>query len=274
MHVIVQFFHKFLKIWHPTDCEMAILKQNPTSFLWIIDGQVVSFLTLSLTEWNGLNPFAHAWLFGKSQEISCWIRTCWEYENEWSLYGWVFVTFGKIKGWWDDKSFTHFLSDPVLDTGDDFVRSEGFNDKHFLEVSKFFFPIFREWFLMSIGWVEDMFELIWFFHEVFVNAFEVFQSGGHAFKLFVDIGPGCFRDPGGGIGGHLDFSSGTDKQEPELILIKFLISKENLGCQHKGEDEFVLFEQRSADVFVQTVREVIVHAVEPLLQHVGRRRVL
>jgi hypothetical protein len=153
---------------------MTVLKKHPSSFLRVVDGQIVSLFALTLTEGNGLNPFAHTRLLGKPQKVSNWIRTSREHKDQRSLNGRVLVAFGKIKSGRYDESLTHFVSDPVLNGGDDFIRSEGFDNEHFLEVIKFFFPVIGEGLFMSVCRVKDMFKLFRFFHEVLIDALKVF----------------------------------------------------------------------------------------------------
>lgn len=83
--------------------------------------------------------------------------------------------------------------------------------------------------------------------------------------LLIHIRPSVLIDPGRRIRRHLNIPRRTCQQESELVFFEHLVTEEDLGGEHEGEDEFMLLEQRTTDVLVETVGEVLVHTVEPFV---------
>lgn len=75
VHIFIKLLNQLFEFWHPTDSKMAVLKDNPCTFLRTLTDKALGFCTLTLAKRNRVNTFAHSTFFGESEEISNWIRT-------------------------------------------------------------------------------------------------------------------------------------------------------------------------------------------------------
>lgn len=151
---------------------MTVLKQDPSSFLRIIDDHIICFFALTLTQRNRLNSFSHSRFLCESKEVSYRIRPWRKDENEGSLYTGIFVAFSQIKSGRDNESLSHLFSDPSLNGWDNFIRSQRFKENDSLEVIQFFVPILRHLLLMGIAAVENLFKLFRFLQKIFIESLE------------------------------------------------------------------------------------------------------
>ena len=69
--------------------------------------------------------------------------------------------------------------------------------------------------------------------------------------MSVHVRPRVFRDPLGGVGCDLDVSNGPSQEIPPLNKIELVLASEDLDGEEQCEEQFVFFEEGSADVFIK-----------------------
>jgi len=111
------------------------------------------------------------------------------------------------------------------------------------------------------------------FHEMLVDVLEVDKLAS-SIELSVEIRPLVIRNPRGGIGRNGDFSRRSREQVSPLSIIDLIVALSNLDSQNKREEQFVLFEQTSAHVFIKRIGKVVVHGVQSFLQLLRGRTIL
>jgi len=82
MVAVVEVLNNVVKFWHERRCQMAVHEQSPSSSTCILVDAVGSFLVLTSTQGDSLELLGHVHLFCKPQEVSNWIRTWRQYEDE------------------------------------------------------------------------------------------------------------------------------------------------------------------------------------------------
>lgn len=160
-----------------------------------------------------------------------------------------------------------------MDGRDNLIRPNALNHNDLLEQIQL--VVVRRWQLLflGIGTIEYLPPLIRVLHEMVVNILEVAELSCSV-ELPVEIRPLVIRDPIGRIGRNGDFSCWPGEEVPPLSIVDLVVALPDLDGQHEGEEQFVLFEQTPADIFIEGVCEIVVHNVQSFLQLLGRRTVL
>ena len=129
---------------HPRFTEMAILQVDPVTILLASRNELFSFGTLALTKRNNLKSLGIVAFFSKLNEGTSRVSTCTEHEDERSLNIGVLIDYIHSCCWRFNEELAHFFYDIVLESEEQFLWSESFEDIESCEIIKFLRPIKRK----------------------------------------------------------------------------------------------------------------------------------
>jgi hypothetical protein len=81
--IIFEVEHNLLKLFHPRAEQMAVLEHDPVSILASLLDVFLSDRTLSLTKGNGNKSILILLLLGKLLQLTRWISSCAQHEDQW-----------------------------------------------------------------------------------------------------------------------------------------------------------------------------------------------
>ena len=132
MDVVVEFFHNTFQLGQPADAQVTILQQYPTTAGLLFFDHLLRSGTLSLTEGDhrsGLLLF-----LGELKEVSHWIRTRRQNNQQRSHLIGVLETFGEFEGRGQNVLLADGVGDPALDGRDDLVGTDDLENQDLLEL--------------------------------------------------------------------------------------------------------------------------------------------
>jgi len=126
-----------------------------------------------------------------------------------------------------------------------------------MEGVKFFIPLSWHWLVMWFWVIEYFLERLVISNKVLIQSLK----GGHfahSKQLFICFSPLKFSQPICWILCYLYFSGGTSKIVTPELGVHLVVAKQNLYSEDKRKEQFVLLEERTTHVVVQTQSEVVV----------------
>jgi hypothetical protein len=122
---------------------MTIHEQDPASHLQLIIDLHDGLFSLSTTKRHLFAFLSHVHLGSEAFETSVGISSLGKYENEGSGEGTFFERASNIEHGRRDEFISNVLTDIVLDSKGDLVKTEALEEDHLLERVKLFIPLSR-----------------------------------------------------------------------------------------------------------------------------------